>query len=709
MLVSASSMKSLLARRTPSKATLQRLWTLSRSSSPRTHHTTLTSRLARYTTPVATDTRSVLKKSTTALRAIASDAMTSDAAIAANKETIAALRKRMEALSLDAFIIPSEDPHMSEYPPDNHARREFITGFTGSAGTAVVTVANGALLWTDGRYFLQAEEQLNDAWTLMRMAQPGVPDIQDWLATTLAQGSKVGIDPTLHTIDAAEALKKHLGEHDIELVPVDAGSNPVDDAWAGRPKAPTDPVRIHDIKWAGESPKEKIGKMRAEMLENQASALAVTMLDEVAWLLNLRGSDVSYNPVFCSYVLLTQTTAELFVDVNKVSDPAVQKHLSEAGVTVRPYEEAFQATRDIARKGGAFWMDPGKVSFAMKVAAEEGFGMMANAKKSKGANGASPGGKGKILSKPSPVYQAKGVKNDRELAGHVEAHVRDGVALSKFLSWLDRTIASGTVLTEVDIDEHLTGERRKQPGFIEPSFPTIAGSGPNGAVIHYRAEKETCRTVDANTLLLIDSGGQYDCGTTDITRTMHFGTPTEHQKQCYTAVLQGHIALDMAVYPEGTPGCALDTLARMPLWKKGLNYRHGTGHGVGAALNVHEGPQSISHRFGNLQPLLPGMVCSNEPGYYEDGAFGIRIENLFIVREADTEFRFGGMSYYGSERLTVCPIQKKMMAVEAMSKEEIDWVDAYHRQVWDAVSGRLEGDAEALAWLSEACAPLRKA
>ena len=608
MLVSASSMKSLLARRTPSKATLQRLWTLSRSSSPRTHHTTLTSRLARYTTPVATDTRSVLKKSTTALRAIASDAMTSDAAIAANKETIAALRKRMEALSLDAFIIPSEDPHMSEYPPDNHARREFITGFTGSAGTAVVTVANGALLWTDGRYFLQAEEQLNDAWTLMRMAQPGVPDIQDWLATTLAQGSKVGIDPTLHTIDAAEALKKHLGEHDIELVPVDAGSNPVDDAWAGRPKAPTDPVRIHDIKWAGESPKEKIGKMRAEMLENQASALAVTMLDEVAWLLNLRGSDVSYNPVFCSYVLLTQTTAELFVDVNKVSDPAVQKHLSDAGVTVRPYEEAFQATRDVARKGGAFWMDPGKVSFAMKVAAEEGFGMMATAKKSKGANGAavsaSAAKKSKILSKPSPVYQAKGVKNDAGAGGARRGarSRRRGPGQVLCRGWTGPS-RPGTVLTEVDIDEHLTGERRKQPGFVEPSFPTIAGSGPNGAVIHYRAEKETCRTVDANTLLLVDSGGQYDCGTTDITRTMHFGTPTEHQKQCYTAVLQGHIALDMAVYPEGTPGCALDTLARMPLWKKGLNYRHGTGHGVGAALNVHEGPQSISPQV--WQPAAP--------------------------------------------------------------------------------------------------------
>ena len=710
-------MNSLLARctrSTSSKTTLSRVWTTNALTPRQLQRVFASSPVHRP----RNDTKTGLTACALATDEDRAMPNAKDAA-AANKEALAALRAKMQALSLDAFIIPSEDPHMSEYPPDNHARREFITGFTGSAGTAVVTVANGALLWTDGRYFLQAEEQLNDAWTLMRMAQPGVPDIQDWLATTLTEGSRVGIDPTLHTIDAAEALKKHLAEQGIELVAVEAGNNPVDGAWegTGRPAAPKDPVRIHDIAWAGASAKEKIGKMRAEMLENQASALAVTMLDEVAWLLNLRGSDVSYNPVFCSYVLLTQTTAELFIDTDKVSDPAVQQHLSEAGVTVRPYEEAFQATRDIARKGGAFWMDGGKVSFAMKVAAEEGFAMVAKknpAKKSKSADGQATNGqnekseksKAKVLNKASPVYQAKGVKNERELAGLVEAHVRDGVALAKFLSWLEKTIAAGTVLTEVDIDEHLTGERRKQPGFIEPSFPTIAGSGPNGAVIHYRAEKETCRTVDANTLLLIDSGGQYDCGTTDITRTMHFGTPSEHQKQCYTAVLQGHIALDMAVYPEGTPGCALDTLARMPLWKKGLNYRHGTGHGVGAALNVHEGPQSISHRFGNLQPMLPGMVCSNEPGYYEDGSFGIRIENLFIVREADTEFRFGGMSYYGSERLTVCPIQKKMMAVEAMSEEEIEWVNMYHRQVWDAVSGRLEGDAEALAWLEEACSPL---
>ncbi|KAI8102026.1 hypothetical protein M9434_007086 [Picochlorum sp. BPE23] len=608
------------------------------------------------------------------------------------------LRNVMKGLGVDAFIIPSEDPHMSEYPPDCHARREFISGFDGSAGTAVVT-HDVAALWTDGRYFLQAGEQLSSEWTLMKAGTPGVPDIKDWLVSTLKEGSKVGIDPTVHTIDSAEALKKHLEESGMELVSL--SENPVDQAWgADRPAAPKAGLRIHDMKWAGMSPADKIGQMRVEMKEAGADALAVTMLDEVAWLLNLRGSDVPYNPVFLSYVIITESEAMLFIDADKVDD-AISKHLAEAKVTVKPYAEAFDAVLAIAKKGGKIWMDPSKVSFAMKVSALEGAEKQTGGRKR--SRPSSP-----ILARASPVSQAKGVKNVAELEGHKEAHLRDGVALTKFLCWLEKTIASGKTLTEVEIDEHLTGYRAAQEGFIEPSFPTIAGAGPNGAIIHYRAQPGTCKTVDANTLLLVDSGGQYDCGTTDITRTMHFGTPTEHQKACFTAVLQGHIQLDEVVYPEGTPGCALDTLARSPLWRMGLNYRHGTGHGVGAALNVHEGPQSISHRFGNTQPLLPGMVCSNEPGYYEDGAFGIRIENLFVIVEAPTTFRFAGQSYYGSSRLTMCPIQKKMMNKEMMSPSEIEWVNTYHQQVYQALAPRLEAEnaSEELEWLAQATSPL---
>lgn len=528
--------------------------------------------------------------------------------------------------------------------------------------------------------------------------------INDWLVANLQPGAKVAIDPTLHTITAAEALEKALALAGMELVSLK--SNPVDDVWGNdRPEPPKATLRIHDLEWAGSSVSEKIADMRTEMKEAGATALAVTMLDEVAWLFNLRGSDVPHNPVFLSYALITQSSATLFVDKSKITG-AIESHLTEAGVSIQPYEDAFKAVAELGSKGQKIWMDPTKVSFAMKVAALEGA-----SKQSGGRKRARPSDQpsdGCVVLKSSPVSQAKGLKNPAELEGLREAHLRDGVALVKFFCWLEKTIASGKTLTEVEIDEHLTSYRAAQPGFVETSFPTIAGAGPNGAIIHYRAQPETCKTVDSSTLLLVDSGGQYDCGTTDITRTMHFGTPTDHQKACYTAVLQGHIQLDQAIFPEGTPGCALDVLARTPLWRMGLNYRHGTGHGVGAALNVHEGPQSISARFGNLQPLLPTMVCSNEPGYYEDGSFGVRIENLFSIVEAPTAFRFGGQSYYGCSRLTMCPMQKKLMDTSLMTQNEIDWVNAYHLEVRDALLPRLEAEnaTEEITWLNEATSPL---
>ncbi|GAB4814313.1 hypothetical protein N2152v2_001359 [Parachlorella kessleri] len=630
---------------------------------------------------------------------------------------------------LDAFIVPSEDPHMSEYPPENFARRAFISNFDGSAGTVVVT-ADKAALWTDGRYFLQAEQQLGPGWTLMRQGTPSCPEIPDWLVSTLPEGGKVGIDPFLHTIESAEKLHRHLAARGKHLVPLPV--NLVDAVWATeRPAAPQGALRVHSLEWAGRSVADKLEDLRKEMQGADAGALLVTMLDEVAWLLNLRGADVAYNPVFVSYVIVTPSGATLYIDEPKVT-AEIEAHLKEAGVDVRPYDTVLRDVESLAHQGTKIWMDPTRVSYAIKQAAIRGAqvrqpkgkngtpvspGRKRTRRESAGANGASPPAAGSesatpaalaaevILSKTSPVVMAKAVKNEAELAGMREAHLRDGVALVGFLCWLDKTIAGGTVLTEVQIDEELTARRRAQPGFVELSFPTIAGAGPNGAIIHYRAQPGSCRSVDASTLLLLDSGCQYDCGTTDITRTMHFGEPSQHQRLCYTRVLQGHIGIDTAVWPEGTPGCALDTLARVPLWSMGLNYRHGTGHGVGAALNVHEGPQSISSRFWNTQPLLGAMVCSNEPGYYEDGAFGIRIENLFVVKEADTAFRYGGESYYTCERLTMCPIQKKMIAREVLSEKEVAWVDGYHRQVWEALSPRLSG-AE-LEWLREATSALQ--
>ena len=664
------------------------------------------------------------------------------------------LRELMALNNIDAFIIPSEDPHMSEYPPECDARRAFISGFDGSAGTAVVTTA-AAALWTDGRYFLQAEQQLGPEWTLMKAGTPKVPEIHEWLIATVREEGRVGIDPSLHTIEAAEKLQKQLAATGRELVPLvdikttasstgaegqqqeqeggdvamhttNGGANTnstytnlVDVVWGGqRPPPPSAPLRPHPLQWAGLSVEDKLAAVRKEMEGVGAGALAVTMLDEVAWLLNVRGGDVAYNPVALAYVLVTTDKAIMFVDVGKVTEE-VGGQLGGAGVEVRGYEEAFEVVGALAAEGVKIWMDPTKVSFAMKTAAVSAAAASASAgvtrKRARegqsaatGIVGASGTGTGVVIEKASPVTAAKAVKNEAELAGMREAHIRDGVALVKFFAWLDKTIAQGTVLTECQIDEELTARRAAQPGFVEPSFPTIAGANSNGAIIHYRPLPHSCASVDQNTLLLLDSGGQYDCGTTDITRTMHMGEPTPYQKAAYTAVLKGHIGLDTAVFPEGTPGCAIDTLARTALWRLGLNYRHGTGHGVGAALNVHEGPQSISARFWNTQPLLPNMVCSNEPGFYEDGGFGIRIENLFVVVPAETAHKFAG-EYYTCRRLTVCPLQKKMIDVEALSEEERSWVDGYHREVWEVVGGRLGGEggtAEEMAWLKQATAPL---
>jgi Xaa-Pro aminopeptidase len=603
---------------------------------------------------------------------------------------------------VDALIVPSEDPHMSEYPPECDARRSYISNFDGSAGTAVITAA-AAALWTDGRYFLQAETQLGPDWTLMKAATPKVPEIHEWLISTLPENARVGIDPTCHTIEAAEKLAKQLAASGRSLVPLT--SNPIDAVWgSSRPAAPNAPLRVHALEWAGCTVAEKLVAARKEMEAAGAGALAVTMLDEVAWLMNLRGGDVAYNPVFLSYAIVTTDSAILFVDSSKIN-AQVAAHLEEAGVTVKPYEEAFNEIKSLASQGIKIWMDPGKVSFAMKTVAVEA--AVANRKRLAENGEAKVKADKIIIEKPSPVTAAKAVKNEAELKGLHEAHARDGVALVKFFTWLEKTIASGTSLTECQIDEELTARRAAQAGFIELSFPTIAGANSNGAIIHYRPLPETCATVDSTTLLLLDSGGQYDCGTTDITRTMHMGTPSEHQCTAFTAVLKGHIGLDVAIWPEGTPGCALDTLARTALWRLGLNYRHGTGHGVGAALNVHEGPQSIAPRFWNTTPLLPNMVCSNEPGYYEDGAFGVRIENLFVIVPAETEHKFAG-EYYTCDRLTVCPLQKKMIVKKDLTNAEIAWVDQYHQHVYKVLAPRLEveGCTEELEWLKNATSPL---
>ncbi|XP_052194622.1 aminopeptidase P2 isoform X9 [Diospyros lotus] len=525
-------------------------------------------------------------------------------------------------IGIDAYIIPSQDAHQSEFIAENYMRRAYISGFTGSAGTAVVT-KDKAALWTDGRYFLQAEKQLSSSWILMRAGNLGVPTTSEWLNNVLAPGCKVGIDP--------------------------------------------------------------------------------------------RGNDVPHSPVMYAYLIVEMDGAKLFIDNSKVSIEVIG-YLKNAGIELRPYESILSEVESLAMRGAHLWLDTSSVNAAIvntyKSACERCYGSLGNeSNKSKhntksydGYNGQS-GGPAAVY-RPSPISMAKAVKNHAELEGMLNCHLRDAAALAQFWAWLEEEIQKDVVLTEVEIADKLLGFRSKQAGFLDTSFDTISASGANGAIIHYKPEPDNCSIVDAKTLFLLDSGAQYVDGTTDVTRTVHFGEPSARQKECFTRVLQGHIALDQAVFPENTPGFVLDAFARSFLWKIGLDYRHGTGHGVGAALNVHEGPQSVSFRFGNMTPLQIGMVVSNEPGYYEDHAFGIRIENLLYVDEINTPNRFGGNSYMGFQKLTFVPIQAKLVDLSLLSISEIEWINNYHSQVWEKVSPLLDGSAR--QWLWNNTRPLAK-
>jgi len=618
----------------------------------------------------------------------------------------------MKSMGVDAFLVPSQDPHFSEYVPTCFERRMFISGFTGSAGTALVT-ADAALLWTDGRYFLQAEQELGPEWTLMRGGQPGVPEPKAWLGEKMPEGSRVGVDADVHSLSEARALKKLLEQSGVTLVCVD--ENPVDATWGDlRPAFPTAPLRVHKPEHAGVSVADKIAKIRERLAEQDCDYLVVSPLDEVAWLFNVRGGDLDFNPVALAYGLVGRKTATLYVDEAKLT-PEIRAHLAEAEVTAAPYERCVEDVREAAASGAKLWVDPDKVSLALVSAAEDAAAASAGgeggrpAKKAKRgspekkgvAAKAEKGKGGPIKEGVSPIPLAKAIKNEAELEGMFEAHYRDGVAMASFWCWLDKQAALGKTHDEYEIGEVVSSFRAKQPGFSEESFATIAGEGPHGAIIHYRATKESARVVGPDSLLLCDSGGQYDCGTTDVTRTHHTGEPTAFQKEAYTRVLQGHIALSSVVFPADTSGFVLDAFARSHLWAAGLDYRHGTGHGVGAALNVHEGPQSVSPRFGNPTPLQPGMVLSNEPGYYEDGGFGIRIENLLVVREAKTANNFGDKKYMRFEVLTHIPIQKKLVDWSLMSPKDVAWLNEYHAAVWDRVAPRVE-DEEVKEWLREA-------
>ena len=582
---------------------------------------------------------------------------------------IAALRAHIAQEQIQAFIIPSTDPHLSEYVAPHWQSREWISGFTGSAGTVVVT-AKDAGLWTDSRYFLQAARQLEGTCiTLYKEMLPETPNIPEFLSAHLQEGDCVGIDGKMFSAEEVEHLQKELKKSGIRIKSI---ADPMQLLWTDRPAMPLAPAFVYDTKYAGMSFTEKLSAVRQAMEAAGADSLLLSALDEIAWLLNIRGNDVHCNPVVVSYLLIEKDKVNYFVQPQKVT-PELAEYFSANGISVHPYEEIGDYLNSFNTH--SILMNPAKTNYAIYSAIRPGC---------------------LIINGASPVALLKAIRNKQEIAGIHAAMQRDGVALVKFLKWLDEAVPAGKE-TEISVDKKLHTFRAAQPLYMGESFDTIAGYKEHGAIVHYEATPETDVTLKPEGFLLLDSGAQYLDGTTDITRTIALGPLTEEEKTDYTLILKGHIALAMAVFPEGTRGAQLDVLARMPIWKERMNYLHGTGHGVGHFLNVHEGPQSIRMNE-NPIALQPGMVTSNEPGVYKAGSHGIRTENLVLTVPAG-EGMFG--KYLKFETLTLCPICRKGIIKKLLTAEEIGWLNDYHRTVYEKLSPDLNYDER--EWLKEAC------
>ena len=584
------------------------------------------------------------------------------------KERIHALRMTFRPNNIKAFIIPSTDPHLSEYVAPYWMSREWISGFTGSAGTAVILM-DKAGLWTDSRYFLQAEKELEGSGiTLYKEMLPETPSITKFLCQNLKPGESVSIDGKMFSVQQVEQMKEDLAPYQLQ---VNLFGDPLKNIWKDRPSMPDAPAFIYDVKYAGKSCGEKVAAIRTELKKKGIFALFLSSLDEIAWTLNLRGSDVHCNPVIVSYLLVTQDEVVYFISPEKITQE-VNKYLQEQQVSLRKYDEAESFLNSFT--GENILIDPKKTNYAIYSAINPAC---------------------KVVRGESPVTLLKAIRNEQEIAGIHHAMQRDGVALDKFLKWLEASVLSGKE-TELSVDRKLHEFRAAQPLYMGESFDTIAGYKEHGAIVHYSATKESDVTLQSKGFLLLDSGAQYLDGTTDITRTIALGELTEEEKTDYTLILKGHIALAMAKFPAGTRGAQLDVLARMPIWSHGMNFLHGTGHGVGHFLSVHEGPQSIRM---NENPIVlqPGMVTSNEPGVYKAGSHGIRTENLTLVCK-DKEGMFG--EYFKFETITLCPICKKGIIKEMLTAEEVKWFNDYHQTVYKKLSPSL--NEEEKKWLLEA-------
>ena len=594
------------------------------------------------------------------------------------------LREVMRREHLSACIFPSTDPHQGEYIPDHWKGREFISGFNGSAGTAVVTLTSAAL-WTDSRYFIAAADQLKGTeYQLMKLKIEGTPTIAEWLGKECGAGAEVSIDGWCSSSNAVKELIADLRKEGG--ITVRTNLDPLKLIWRNRPVIPENPVELYPLKYAGESAKDKIARIREALRKRHADGMLMAALDDIAWTLNLRGTDVHCNPVFVSYLLISSKTVTLYINKVKLS-PEVLAYLDAENIQLEDYEQVENGLKQYFEYN--ILLDPDEVNYRLYEVV-----------KNKGKQNSCP--QTEIVEEESPVKRMKTVKNDTEIAGFRSAMLKDGIAMTKFLYWLSSYIGKPEIseLTEIAIDEKLTSLRAEQPLYRDISFDTIAGYGTHAAIVHYEATPETDIPLQPKGMLLLDSGAQYLDGTTDITRTIALGPLTDLEKQIYTLVLKGHIQIELCKFPSGSSGTQIDILARKDMWREGLNYLHGTGHGVGTYLNVHEGPHQFRLEW-KPAPLVAGMTITDEPGIYLPDRCGARTENtLLIVPYKETEFG----KFLQFESLTLCPIDKAPILIEMMTQEETQWLNDYHQRVFDTLSPHLS--AEEAAWLRTACAPL---
>jgi Xaa-Pro aminopeptidase len=572
----------------------------------------------------------------------------------------------MEEKGLHAFIIPSTDPHLSEYPASHWESRQWISGFTGSAGTIVVT-REKAGLWTDSRYFLQAANELDSSEIyLLKGGLPLTPTIDEWLGKELGKGEYVGIDGSVYAAKEAFSLTHKLNMKGLHLI---SDYDPFGTIWHDRPEIPSNPIFALPEKYTGESARSKIKRINEAIGKAGAQSLLVASLDTIAWIFNIRGNDVKCNPVAVSYAYISKDETVLFINPKKLTAETTD-YLKSEGVILAEYDKIYDY---VTRLKNSVCLDANKVTFKLYNTIP---------------------GENKIIDMPSPADLMKSIKNETEIQGFNSAMERDGVALVRFLMWLEKAVPEGNV-TEASIPGKLIEYRSRQDNFVGESFDTISGYGPNGAIVHYHVSEESSLPIKPEGFLLVDSGAQYFDGTTDITRTISVGPLTEQMKKDYTMVLKGHIGLAIAIFPQGTRGSQLDILARKGLWDNGLNYLHGTGHGIGHFLNVHEGPQSIRMNE-NPTTLQIGMVTSNEPGIYRVGKYGIRIENL-ILTQHETTTEFG--EFYSFKTLTLCPIDKTPIIKDMLTEKEILWFNLYHKYVYERLSPLLTDKEK--AWLKD--------